>query len=202
MNDTFHVITIDRHRFATDGNGITTLIALMGCPLNCKYCINKEILQAGSYRKMTPKELLDEVMIDYCYFYATGGGITFGGGEPLLQSRQIKEIRTILPDNIKINVETSLNVAANHLSDVLDFVDELIVDIKTIDSTKYKKYTGVSNSRVIKNLKMIEKKKKQDNCTIRIPLIPEYTSSEDVEYAKMYIENMGFRNIDVFQYMI
>ncbi|MBQ6786731.1 MAG: 4Fe-4S cluster-binding domain-containing protein [Lachnospiraceae bacterium] len=50
---------------------------MAGCPLRCKYCINNEILKAGVYRKMTPEELADAIMIDYCYFYATGGGITF-----------------------------------------------------------------------------------------------------------------------------
>lgn len=151
---------------------------------------------------MTPEELADAIMIDYCYFYATGGGITFGGGEPLLQSKQIKKIRSLLPDNICINVETSLNVASNHLSDVLDFVDELIIDIKAMDNTIYKEYTGVSNDRVIQNLKYIEKENKQDKCTIRIPIISEITSEDNVGNSKKLIENMGFKNIDTITYIV
>lgn len=201
-NNMFDILAINRHRFATDGKGITTLIGLAGCPLRCKYCINNEIIKAGAYRNMTPEELADAIMIDYCYFYATGGGITFGGGEPLLQSKQIKEIRKILPDDIKINVQTSLNVTSDHLLDVLDFVDELIIDIKAMDNMIYKEYTGASNGRVIQNLKYIEKENKQDKCTIRIPIIPEFTSANNVGNSKKLIENMGFKNIDIITYIV
>ena len=78
----------------TDGNGITTLVTFMSCPLKCKYCLNKKCHEpiyendGTTLRKgimfLTPQELYDLVKIDNIYFQATGGGICFGGGEPTL----------------------------------------------------------------------------------------------------------------------
>ena len=82
------IIGIDRHRLTTDGEGVTTLVAFHGCPLHCKYCLNPQCLSPdGVLRTITPSELYSEVEIDDLYFVATGGGICFGGGEPLLHSK-------------------------------------------------------------------------------------------------------------------
>ncbi len=84
-------IAVNRHRLTTDGEGVTTLVAFHGCPLHCQYCLNPQCLQAdGVWRRLTPGELYSEVEIDDLYFMATGGGICFGGGEPLLRSDFIK----------------------------------------------------------------------------------------------------------------
>ena len=87
------IIGIERHRLTTDGEGVTTLVAFHGCPLYCKYCLNPQCLSPnGVLRTITPSELYSEVEIDDLYFVATGGGICFGGGEPLLHSEFIVEI--------------------------------------------------------------------------------------------------------------
>ena len=75
-----------------DGDGITTLVAFHGCTLRCKYCLNPQCLNEEFVcRVVTPTELYDEVSIDDLYFTATGGGVTFGGGEPLIRSSFIRE---------------------------------------------------------------------------------------------------------------
>lgn len=134
----FKVMAIHRHRINTDGNGITTLVGLYDCHLDCKYCLNRRILELNKYEIKTPEQLLSDIMIDYCYFVATNGGITFGGGEPLLQSDAIKEFRDILPKEVNINIETSLHVDNKVLVDIMDSVKELIIDIKTSNSEIYK----------------------------------------------------------------
>lgn len=122
----FRVQSINRHRMYIDGKGINTLVALYGCPLRCRYCLNKKVLATFKYKEITPEELLDKVIIDYCYFKATGGGITFGGGESLLHSSQIKAFSEVLPNDIPIKVETSLNVHSERLLEVLDIFDYVI----------------------------------------------------------------------------
>lgn len=198
----FEMITVNRHRFSTDGNGITTLIALAGCPLNCKYCINKNLLSTGKIKEITEQELLSNIIIDYCYFIATGGGITFGGGEPLLQSEMILKILDILPPGIKVNIETSLNIDNRFISNVINRVDTLIIDIKSMNSKIYKEYTGNNNSKTLKWLKYIADNNLQHKCTIRIPNIPNYTTKYDIEYSIKIIEEMGFKNIDTFDYIV
>ena len=75
-----------RHCLTTDGEGVTTLAAFWGCPLRCQYCLNPHSLREGTKcEELTPSQLYDKVKIDNLYFLATNGGVTFGGGEPLLQ---------------------------------------------------------------------------------------------------------------------
>lgn len=196
------LLAINRHRFATDGNGITTLVALAGCPLRCKYCINNRILCNGKVKEVTEKELLSDILIDYCYFVATGGGITFGGGEPLLQSEAILNFINILPDNIKVNIETSLNHDNEFIEDIINNVDSLIIDIKSMSSDIYSKYTNVDNSNTLKWLKYIADNNLQHKCLIRIPNIPNYTTKNDINESVKIITEMGFSNIDTFDYIV
>ena len=84
-NITMPVVSLNRHRLKTDGVGVTTLVASFGCPLTCKYCINKRTWDPAMLPKcvhMTPEQLYDKLKIDDLYFIATGGGITFGGANP------------------------------------------------------------------------------------------------------------------------
>lgn len=196
------VMGINRHRMYIDGQGINTLVALEGCPLKCKYCINKNLLAEGKVQEMSLQELAEKVLIDYCYFMATGGGITFGGGEALLHSGQIKAFREVLPKDVPIKIETSLNVPMERLLELIDVVDEFIIDIKTMNPQIYKEYTGLDNSRLLENLEVLCEKGLQDKCKIRIPNIPGFTLQADIDKAAESMENMGFRNLEVFDYII
>ena len=198
----FRVMGINRHRMYIDGQGINTLVALEGCPLKCKYCINKNLLAEGKVQEMSLQELAEKVLIDYCYFMATGGGITFGGGEALLHSGQIKAFREVLPKDVPIKIETSLNVPMEHLLELIDVVDEVIIDIKTMNPQIYKEYTGLDNSRLLENLEILCEKGLQDKCKIRIPNIPGFTLQADIDKAADSMERMGFRNLEVFDYII
>ena len=124
-------IGIMRHCINTDGNGVNTLVAFHGCPLKCKYCLNPQsITPNGILDNLTPRELQEIVSIDNIYFLATNGGITFGGGEPLLRSNFIREFRQICPSEWRINVETSLNVDILHIEQKRRFVN-VILDNET-----------------------------------------------------------------------
>ena len=150
------MIGISRHRLAIDGEGVTTLVAFHGCPLHCKYCLNPHSLSKDTQCiERTVEELIDEVRIDQLYFLATGGGITFGGGEPLLNSMFIKAFCEQCPKEWRISIESSLNVPRKNVEDVLPFVREWIIDIKDMNLDIYKAYSGISNERVIDNLKWI-----------------------------------------------
>lgn len=77
-----------------DGAGVTTLLAFHGCPLACKYCLNPQTLSPkGVWKTFTMEEMFDIVKKDDLYFRATGGGVTFGGGEPLLYYKEILRLR-------------------------------------------------------------------------------------------------------------
>lgn len=90
------IIGISRHRLSTDGDGVTTLVAFHGCPLRCSYCLNPHSLGDGErFKEYSSEELYDVTRIDELYFLATGGGVTFGGGEPCLRPQFIREFREL-----------------------------------------------------------------------------------------------------------
>lgn len=198
----FKIQTINRHRMTVDGEGVTTLIGLYGCPLQCKYCINQRVLKEAPYKEYTKEELLNVVMQDYCYFVATQGGITFGGGESLLHADAIRDFIEILPEHVNVNVETSLWVEQKSLEELLHLVHQFIIDIKTMNPLIYEAYTKQSNEKVIQNLNYIVKEQMQWKCKIRVPRIPEYNDESDIVNSVSILKNMEFKTIDVFDYII
>ena len=197
------IIGINRHRLTTDGDGVTTLVAFHGCPLHCKYCLNPQCFSPdGVLRTITPSELYSEVEIDDLYFMATGGGICFGGGEPLLHSKFIVEFAKIMNPEWNIVLETSLNVPLKQLEMVAPLVKEFVVDVKDMDEQTYKAYTTQGNALVTSNLKWIAENGYAAKTLIRLPLIPYYNTEAAQEESRKQIESMGFHRFDKFEYIV
>ena len=196
-------IAINRHRLTTDGEGVTTLVGFHGCPLHCEYCLNPQCLQAdGVWRRLTPGELYSEVEIDDLYFMATGGGICFGGGEPLLRSDFIKAFAEIMNPEWKLTIETSLNVPLENVKAIASLVQMWYVDIKDMNPDIYKAYGCKENKQVIGNLQWLAANGYADKVIIRLPLIPEYNTDEDRQRSQQQLEKMGFTNFDKFNYIV
>ena len=197
------ISAISRLRIGVDGEGVTTLVAFMFCPLACDYCLNPQTLSDSyPFKEYTPEELYMELRKDELYFLATGGGVTFGGGEPLLNHQFIKEFRSVCGDQWKINLETSLNVPTSFLETIIPVTDEYLIDIKDINPDIYKSYTGKDNSQVIGNLRTLAGRGLAGRCVIRIPLIHGYNSPEDVARSESEVIALGFDRIDKFEYDI
>lgn len=197
------LIAINRHRLTTDGEGVTTLVGFHGCPLHCEYCLNAQCLQAdGVWCRLTPGELYSEVEIDDLYFVATGGGICFGGGEPLLRSDFIKAFAEIMNPEWKLTIETSLNVPLENVKAIASLVQMWYVDIKDMNPDIYKAYGRKENKQVISNLQWLAANGYADKVIIRLPLIPEYNTDEDRQQSQQQLEKMGFTNFDKFNYIV
>ena len=196
-------IAINRHRLTTDGEGVTTLVGFHGCPLHCEYCLNAQCLQAdGVWCRLTPGELYSEVEIDDLYFVATGGGICFGGGEPLLRSDFIKAFAEIMNPEWKLTIETSLNVPLENVKAIASLVQMWYVDIKDMNPNIYKAYGCKENKQVISNLQWLAANGYADKVIIRLPLIPEYNTDEDRQMSQQQLVEMGFTNFDKFNYIV
>jgi pyruvate formate lyase activating enzyme len=199
---TAKIFGISRHRLTTDGEGVTTLVAFSGCPLRCKYCLNKASWEPDKGRLYTPEQLFEEVKIDQLYFLATKGGITFGGGEPLLQVEFIKEFREFCGQQWQIVAETCLNVPFKNLQALDPILDGYIVDIKDMNPEIYKVYTGKDNALTISNLQWLLQHGDPNRIIVREPHIPDFNTDEDVERSKKRLETMGVKHIDEFNYLI
>lgn len=196
------LIGICRHRLTTDGQGVTTLVAFHGCPLHCKYCLNAQCLQPkGVWRQMDALDILNEVMVDDLYFKATNGGITFGGGEPLLRSDEIVAFCKLRPEEWRIYIETSLNVERKHLEAVAPYIDHYFVDVKDMNLDIYHRYTSIDNTRVTENLRWLAEHEDLQRVTIRLPHIPNYNTDENRSNGRKLLETMGFNDFDYFEYV-
>ncbi|QCD35915.1 MULTISPECIES: radical SAM protein [Muribaculaceae] len=203
MKQRVKIIGISRHRLSTDGDGVTTLVAFHGCPLNCRYCLNPQSLgDAGHFREYSSEELYAETSIDELYFIATNGGVTFGGGEPCLRPQFIREFRELCGPSWQLNLETSLNVPSANVEALLPVVNTLIIDIKDMNPAIYNSYTGQSNDLVLDNLRLIADSGRQKDCIIRLPLIPDFNTETDRTASCSRLEALGFNNFDLFTYQI
>ena len=196
-------IGVSRHRIGIDGIGVTTLAAFHGCPLRCRYCLNSDCFgPTDRLYRYTPEQLYEKVRIDNLYFLATGGGICFGGGEPLLRTDFISHFRNLCGTAWRLTAETSLNVSRAAVAAAAAVIDDFIVDIKDCNPDIYKAYTGRSNRRVLFNLRWLLDAKGAEHIVVRVPLIPDYNTDADRDRTVATLKDMGVTHIDRFEYIV
>jgi pyruvate formate lyase activating enzyme len=205
------IFGISRLRMGTDGPGITTLVTFMGCPLQCKYCLNdfchKPVFEANGKTPskgvsvITPQDLYDKVKIDNLYFGMTGGGICFGGGEPALKWRFIRSFRKICGPEWKITLETCLHYNEYIIKELSKIVDLWIVDIKSMEPIIFEEYTGVKVAPLFNRLKFLRDIVGEEKVVIKIPFIPEYKDEHSVKWELSKIKAMGFTHIEQIEYI-
>lgn len=201
QNITAPVITAARHRMQTDGQGITTLVCFHGCPLRCRYCINPFSFAPDTrYTVMTPQTLYEQVKVDELYFLSTGGGVTFGGGEPLLYPEFLQEFRTLCGISWHLCAETSLSVTPENVKMAAQCIDMFYVDCKDVDHDIYRRYTGKDNFQMLDNLAQLLSAVGAERVTVRLPLIPGYNTEADRERSKARLSAMGVTQFDLFTY--
>jgi len=200
-NITAPVITAARHRMQTDGQGITTLVCFHGCPLRCRYCINPFSFAPDTrYTVMTPQQLYEQVKIDELYFLSTGGGVTFGGGEPLLYPEFLLAFRALCGSNWHLCAETSLSVPPENAKMAAQCIDMFYVDCKDVDHDIYHRYTGKDNFQMLDNLAELLSVVGTERVTVRLPLIPDYNTEADRQRGKAHLAAMGVTQFDLFTY--
>lgn len=142
-----------------DGPGIRVVVFLQGCKLRCLYCHNPETWDMKDKTLMSVEEVVNKIL-KYKNYIKKNGGVTFSGGEPLLQSDFIYEcIKELKKHNIHICIDTS-GVGSGY-EKLIDLVDLFIVDIKSLDSQEYKYITGLDIDSFTDFIKKIQHSNKK-----------------------------------------
>lgn len=197
------IIGISRHRLATDGKGVTTLVGFHGCPLRCRYCLNPHSFAEDTKRMiLTPEELYERVRIDQLYFLASGGGVTFGGGEPILYPDFLRRFRALCGEHWRLSVETSLSVSREAVLTVAEIADEFIIDCKDTDPDIYRRYTGRENAVMLENLEALLARVPSERVVLRLPLIPDFNDEARREKSRERLARMGVTRFDCFSYTV
>ncbi len=129
-------------------------------------------------KKMTVDEAMDAIGRDRDYYERSGGGVTLSGGEALLQWRFCRDLlKRCKEEGIHTCVETALHVEPKAIDAVAPYVDIFITDIKQMDSDIHKKFTGVGNELILRNIKKIVEL--GTPLVIRMPIIPGFNDNEE-----------------------
>ena len=200
----FRSIGVIRLRMATDGEGVTTLVGGHGCPLACRYCLNPQCgREDGLLETLDAETLYARVKRDDLYYLATGGGVTFGGGEPLLQSAFLSDFIRMCRERghteWKFSLETSLAVPNGALARLDGLIDRYIVDCKDMTPEIYRAYTGKTPEYLFENLAYLAARC-PEKVTVRVPLIPGFNTDADRDASAARLREMGFSNLDLFDY--
>ena len=199
----FRAFGVSRLRMASDGEGVTTLVCGYGCPLRCRYCLNPQSWREGTVtRDYTPEELWRVLKRDDLYFRATGGGVTFGGGEPLLYADFLPAFRVVCGDEWRINVETCLSVPRRAVELAAQAADCFYVDVKEGDPSRYAAYTGREGNLAGDNLTWLFSAVGADRIVARVPRIPGYNTERDTDATAERLRTMGITRIDRFVYRL
>jgi pyruvate formate lyase activating enzyme len=159
------------------------------CVLSC-YFKAREL----SGRAFTARTLLEEILKDRVVFGNSGGGVTLSGGEPMIYPGFVAELLSGCRNRgIHTAVETCGSVPWGHFEQVLPFADLFLYDIKLIDAQKHEQWTGVHNSVILDNARVLCERGKR--IIVRVPLIHQ-VNDDDGEFTAIARFAVGLKNVD------
>lgn len=171
-----------------DGPGIRYVIFFQGCNLRCGCCHNPDTWNINEGKIISAEELINNAK-RYKEYFKNSGGITISGGEPLLQAEFAKEIFELAhKENINTCLDTSGSILNEHVKELLDVTDYVLLDIKYTSNDLYLKHVGCNLEKVVEFLTYLNKLNKPT--VIRQVIIPSLNDSiEDVLKLKEIISN-------------
>lgn len=220
MSDLKAIVTeIERSSFE-DGPGLRTVVFFKGCPLHCKWCHNPECISpepqmmfypekcigcglcekgcfAGAKvlcgKEMTAEEIFSQILLDKDY-YVKDGGVTFSGGEPMMQPQMLKSlILKCKSAGIKTAIETSLCIFD---CEVLSQIDFVMADFKIFNNQKHIEYVGIDNEIIKENFKKLDKLGVP--FLVRTPIIPGINDTvEEISAIRDFLKQ--FKNIKGYE---
>lgn len=194
---------------AVDGEGLRYAVFLSGCPLRCVYCHNPDTWQRDRGTAVEAEALAKKVARYKTYFGAEGG-VTFSGGEPLLQAEFLREMIPLLRElRIGYIVDTSGAVPlTDSVREVLAASQSVILDLKFPTDGDYRRYTGRGIQPTLDTLRYLESIGKRTR--IRTVIVPELNDHEEilgqyVEIVKQFscvnrYELLAFHTMGFFKY--
>lgn len=180
-----------------DGPGIRFVIFMQGCPLRCVFCHNPETWNiTNSKLEYTPEELIKKIL-NYKPYFKSNGGVTFSGGEPLLQKEFLIETLKLCKKN---NIHTCIDTAGSYtdVEDVLKYTDLVLLDIKAVDNDNYNKITGFNIDNLLSFIDTCQKLNKK--LWIRCVIIPGINDN-DTYIEKLIHFLKPIKNIEKIEFL-
>ena len=190
-----------------DGPGVRSVVFLSGCPLRCIYCHNPDTWDCREEQLTDSTELAERLLRFYSFIKK--GGVTFSGGEPLLQAEFVTEVAKILKQNgLHVAVDTCGTPWSPAAEKLLAVADMFLLDIKMTTEEDYKRHTGGSLASTVAFLDRLEEAQK--DTWIRHVVVPGINDTEEdvlrlAELIKGYtcikkVELLPYKNLCIEKY--
>lgn len=185
-----------------DGPGIRVVIFFQGCALRCKFCHNPDTWTPNGGEEYTPEQLVDRIERFKSYFAASGGGVTFSGGDPLRQPEFLLETLKLCKER---GINTCLDTSGYGFGDydeILKYTDLVLYDIKHYTREGYKNITLMEIDETLKFLEAM--KRNNTEIWIRQVVVPGFTDSREyLEGLKKYIDTIpNIKRVELLPYHI
>jgi len=169
---------------------------------NCGKCAEVCYAEARVMKgkEMRVDEVIKEIIKDNAFYTRSQGGVTLGGGEPLLQADFVESIfKRCKERGLNTAIETAGHVPWGNIEKAIPYTDLFLYDIKHMDPKVHKKYTGVDNQLILLNLKKLAKK--TASIIVRTPVIPGFNNTEiEISDIAKYVAKLGIKELDFLPY--
>lgn len=181
-----------------DGPGVRTVVFLQGCPNRCKFCHNPDSVLMKGGTPYTVEALVEEVLKNKPFWenYAgqtdqpqsIKGGVTFSGGEPMMQAEYLTAVvKELKKHDVHVVVDTSANASFEEISAIAPYVDLWMISVKQMFDAVHQELVGVSNKKILSNILGLDKHLSQFNkehgtkkqIRIRFVIIPKITDTPE-----------------------
>ena len=160
-----------------DGPGLRLVVFLQGCPFKCLYCANPDTI-AFEGGEMTEVEHIVKMAVSQKPFFGRRGGITFSGGEPTMQAKELLPLYARLKEeDIHICIDTNGGGWNSDIEELFRQTDLVLLDCKQFNDERHKKLTGRSNEQTLKTAKWLEDNEKP--FWLRYVLVPGISDFEE-----------------------
>jgi len=151
---------------------------------------------------MTVEEIMDEIEKDRAAYRKSGGGVSLGGGEPLMQFEFVLELLKRCKERfLHTALETCGHAPWEHLKEVSEYLDLLYYDIKHMDPEKHKELTGVSNELILSNARKVLSGEVECDVIVRTEVVPGCNDSEEsIKAIARFVAESGGKMMELLPY--
>jgi pyruvate formate lyase activating enzyme len=168
----------------------------------CATCVDACGAEARSVagRTMTVTEIVTEIERDVVFFDESGGGVTFTGGEPFAQPELLEALLHACRERrIHTTIETCGAAARETVLRLGGLADLILYDLKILDPSRHRQYTGASNRHILENLEALVAAGRP--LTVRLPIVPGINDGRaDVRAACDYLAKLNLTRVDLLPY--
>lgn len=161
-----------------DGPGIRLVVFMQGCNFGCLYCANPDTIPIGKGGKLIENAEILRRAVSEKPFFGKRGGITFSGGEPTIQAKELIPLcRELKKEGIHIVLDSNGSIINDYVKELWSLVDMILLDCKQINASKHKLLTLQSNNNTLETARLLAEMQKP--VRLRYVLVPNY--SDDIE---------------------